>query len=124
MKIKKVIPINKKLYENISNENFRIEFSCPESSEKKEIDVFNDYGYLEDLVNENKLLKEDIIKNGIATITNKHNNYLGLFSVYNNLSANYKLLSCQKNNYIIVFDFGEVQAGRNILYVSGIWEIE
>jgi hypothetical protein len=123
MRIKKIVPINKKLYENFYDESLFIEFVCPNSLEKQEINILEDYNFLEDLVNNNLLQKEDIIKNGLARITNKHNNYLGLFSVYTNLSANYKLIKCEESTYIVVFDFGEIQAGRSILYVSGIWEI-
>jgi hypothetical protein len=124
MRIKKIIPIGKNLYDDFLDNSLYIEFICPDSLEKQKINILKDYGSLEDFVNKGLLQKEDIIKNGLAKITNKHNNYLGLFSVYTNLSANYKLIKCKKNSYIVVFAFGEIQAGRNILYVSGIWEIE
>lgn len=124
MKINKVIPINKKLYENFHNEDHQIEFVCPDSFERKEIDILKGYGNLENLVTDSILRKEDIIKNGLASSTNKYNNYLGLFSVYNNLSAKYKFIVCNQKFYIVVFDFGEVQTGRDILYISGIWEVE
>ncbi|MDY3339578.1 hypothetical protein PG279_10395 [Riemerella anatipestifer] len=124
MKISKLIPISRNLYENFYDESFYLEFICPNSFEKKEINILKDFGYLDDLVTENILQKDDIIKNGIALSTNKHNNYLGLFSIYNNLSAKYKFITCEQKFYIIVFDYGEVQTGRNILYISGIWEVE
>ena len=54
----------------------------------------------------------------MAKETPKLYNNLGTFIVYPNLSAYYKIIE----NYIIVFGFGEVQNGRNILYISGVWK--
>ena len=75
------------------------------------------------LVNKKSIQIEEITKNGIAKLTTKHNSYLGTFCLQNNLPAYYNLIKCDDKNYIVVFGFGEVQAGRNILYISGIWEI-
>jgi len=123
MRIKQIIPIGKNIHENFYNDSLYIDFICPNSNEKQSVDILLDFHLLENLVIENSLQKEDIVKNGMAKLTNKHNSYLGLFSIYNNLSANYNLLNCGENNYIVVFGVGEVQTGRNILYISGIWEI-
>lgn len=123
MKIKKNIPIGKNQYEDFYDESLYIDFICPNSNKIISIDVLLNFHLLENLVNKRLIQIEEITKNGMAKLTTKHNSYLGIFCVQNNLSAYYNLINCDDKNYIVVFGFGEVQAGRNILYISGIWEI-
>lgn len=95
----------------------------PILQKKKEVNILSEYSLLENLVLNNSLCKEDIIKNGMAKLTTKFDKHLGLFTVFPNLTAYYKLFECNesKKTYIIIFGFGESQPGRNLAYVTGIW---
>lgn len=121
MKILNIIPIKQNIYENFFENS--LEFVCPDCSEKIEINFLYELNLLENLVVNNSLSKEDIIKNGMAKLTTKFDKHLGLFSVFPNLAAYYRLFTCSKSSrdFIIVFGFGESQPGRNLAYVSGIW---
>ena len=124
MKILKNIPIVRKLYENFHEESLFVDFSC--FNQNIHINILNDYNLLENLVSKNILDKDDIIKNGLAKITSKYEKHLGSFSVFSNLPAYYHIIVCDlcKKRYMIVYGCGESQPGRDVVYISGIWEVE
>lgn len=121
MKILKKVIIPKHLFENIVGYGNELLFEfVSQEGDKIKTNLIQEYHLLEKLVTDNILTKEDIIKNGIARETTKFNSYLGLFTVFSNLGAYYKIV----DKYVIVFGIGEVQNGRNVMYISGVWEYE
>lgn len=119
MKVSKIL-IDQNLYEDINfNELFFI-FSIQNGSKRIKVNLLQDFNLSEDLIEHNVLNKREIIENGMAKETPKFYSHLGNFMVYPNLSAYYKLVE----DYIIIYGFGEVQNGRNILYISGVWKID
>ncbi|HCO66657.1 MAG TPA: hypothetical protein DIT04_02720 [Dysgonomonas sp.] len=103
-----------------------MEFPCIDCKERVNTDLLNGYNDLEDLIAVNDMSKESVVKQGMAQLRKKIYAYSGLFIVYNNLPAYYKIFLCNncKNKHIAVFGFGESQPGRNLLYISGVWKIK
>lgn len=119
------IPIGKNIYESFHDESLLIDLTCPNCHEQFRFDLLGGYQLLENLVVKQNVSKELIIKNGMAQLATKMYSHLGIFAVQGNLPAYFKLFSCSKceSNFIAVFGLGESQPGRDLLLVSGIWEI-
>jgi hypothetical protein len=87
----------------------------------------NSGNLLDDLFLKRKLIsKDEILRNHIAKESTKIYRHLGEVMIFPNLSALYLFLRCVNCDaiFMVTFSFGESQPGRNICYISGLWQIE
>jgi hypothetical protein len=104
-----------------------ITFKCTCCSDDCNFAINESSGTLLDTLVSKKIISEiEIIKNGLAKKTSKVNKHIGKLFVFPNLNALYMLLQCANCNmkFIAVFSFGESQPGRQICFLSGIWDID
>lgn len=125
MKIKKKVLVRKKIFEYFNGNSVKINELTSEIGGVDTVNLSDNPMLLESLLEKGDLDCKTIKKEGLANETTKFNKYLGQYTVFNNLAAYVKQVKTADNvNYLIVYGLGEVQNGRNILYVSGIYEIE
>lgn len=119
------ILIRQNIYESFNEDSLAIDFACGNCLSNIKLDLMSEYYLLENLVDSGIMSEDEIIKNGLAKLSSKLYKHLGLFTIYSNLPAYYKIIDCLECGYkfIAVFGFGEIQNGRNVLYISGIWRI-
>lgn len=119
------IHIPQNSYESFNEDALVVDFTCDNCMSNIKLDLMSNYHLLENLVDSGTMSEDEIIKNGLAKLSSKSYKHLGLFAIHSNLPAYYKIIDCMECGYkfIAVFGFGEIQNGRNILYISGIWRI-
>ncbi len=90
-----------------------------------EIEPFKTGIALTNLYAQNSFIeKSELLRNGVAKLAKSWQSHLGDLVLFN-IPALYLGLRCMtcKKKYLLVFGCGEVQPGRMLCQISGIWEI-
>lgn len=124
MKLLDKILQSKKIFEGVTEyDSVNLSFICSECINKIDFNlecensnqIQNlDLSVLEDMLNIDLIKKSSIFQS-----------HLGDFSIFN-LFAYYQIVECNNcsKKFIITYGQGEVQNGRNVLYISGICRFE
>lgn len=125
MRIKEKLLLRKQLFEPFHESTIALGALTFDIKEDIVLNLEDHLTLFEQWIAVNKIDEETVLKVGLAQESTKHMKHLGHYVVYPNLSAYVKpFTTLDRKYYVLVYGMGEVQQGRTILYVSGIWEVE
>lgn len=127
IKIKEKVSIYKaKFFGSEVLRGVETEYHCCSCNHKNKIKIipYDTGRYFGELLNNNILLKETILKNKMASEPKRNKHYGEL--LVGDLPTLYSKEECNKceEKYLIVFGIGEKQPGMWLCEISGVWAYE